>query len=55
MIWEPVKAFLKAWKDACEETQDIPTLLIPENKTFMLQPVTFTGECSSSTINVKVK
>ncbi|XP_028759741.1 probable polygalacturonase At3g15720 [Neltuma alba] len=49
------KSFLKAWKDVCEATQDSPTLLIPKNKTFMLQPVTFMGECKSSTINVKIE
>ncbi|XP_054805349.1 probable polygalacturonase At3g15720 [Prosopis cineraria] len=49
------QAFLKAWKDVCEATQGSLTLLIPNNKTFMLQPVIFMGECKSSAINVKIE
>ncbi|XP_028759742.1 probable polygalacturonase At3g15720 [Neltuma alba] len=45
------QAFLKAWTNVCNSTQGKPsTLLIPEGKTFMLQPVLFQGPCKPSSI-----
>ncbi|XP_004498026.1 probable polygalacturonase At3g15720 [Cicer arietinum] len=45
-------AFLKAWQDVCSTRQSNPTLLIPNGKRFMLQPVSFQGPCISSRVNV---
>ncbi|OVA09883.1 Glycoside hydrolase [Macleaya cordata] len=42
------QAFLKAWTKLCEATTDIPTLLIPSEKTFLLNPVSFKGPCKSA-------
>lgn len=38
----------------CGKSQGTPTLLIPEGKIFMLQPMTFQGPCKPSTIEIKV-
>ncbi|XP_045810462.1 probable polygalacturonase At3g15720 [Trifolium pratense] len=47
-------AFLKAWKDACSSTNGTPTLIVPTNKIFMTQPLTFQGPCKSATMNVMI-
>ncbi|XWS20418.1 hypothetical protein CRYUN_Cryun31cG0099400 [Craigia yunnanensis] len=47
-------AFIKAWNDTCSAAAGTPTLIIPEGKIFLVQPVTFTGPCKSNTINVKL-
>lgn len=48
------KAFLQAWTAACGGDGDIKTLLIPSDKTFLLQPTVFQGPCKSSSIKVQV-
>ncbi|CAK8571452.1 unnamed protein product [Lathyrus sativus] len=48
-------AFLKAWKDVCGTTRGNPTLIIPQDKQFMLQPLKFQGPCKSQTINVEIR
>nr|AAY21051.1 truncated PGN [Glycine max] len=47
------QAFLKAWKDACNASYGTATLLIPKEKTFMLQPVLFRGPCKPPTVHIK--
>ncbi|XP_057433045.1 probable polygalacturonase At3g15720 [Lotus japonicus] len=47
------QAFEKAWQNVCGATQDTTTLLIPEGKTFLLQPMLFKGPCKSGTINIE--
>ncbi|CAK8571451.1 unnamed protein product [Lathyrus sativus] len=47
-------AFLKAWNDVCGTTEGNPTLIIPQDKKFMLQPMKFQGPCKSKTINVEI-
>ncbi|KAK7280838.1 hypothetical protein RIF29_08362 [Crotalaria pallida] len=50
------QAFLKAWQDVCDATcQGTPSLLIPNGKTFMLQPVKFMGPCKPATINIQLE
>ncbi|KAG4988730.1 hypothetical protein JHK82_031067 [Glycine max] len=49
------QAFLKAWKDACNASYGTATLLIPKEKTFMLQPVLFRGPCKPPTVHIKLK
>ncbi|GLT51729.1 hypothetical protein SLA2020_251210 [Shorea laevis] len=41
------KAFIKAWKDVCGSTLKNPSLLIPEGKTYLLNPTRFEGPCKS--------
>jgi len=48
------KAFLKAWKDVCGATRNNVKLLIPDNKMFLLQPLSFKGPCNPATIEVLV-
>ncbi|CAK8536706.1 unnamed protein product [Lathyrus sativus] len=45
------EAFIKAWQDVCG-SQVTPTLIIPNNKTFFLQPLIFQGPCKCATIKV---
>ncbi|RDY07272.1 putative polygalacturonase, partial [Mucuna pruriens] len=49
------QAFLKAWKDACNASYGTPTLLVPKEKSFMLQPVLFSGPCKPAIVNIKLK
>ncbi|KAK7311444.1 hypothetical protein RJT34_09587 [Clitoria ternatea] len=46
------QAFLKAWQAACGAAEDTATLVIPQGKTFLLQPVIFQGPCKPA-INVQ--
>ncbi|MED6216972.1 hypothetical protein PIB30_013187 [Stylosanthes scabra] len=50
-----LQAFVKAWKSVCYGNEDEPTLVIPEGKTFMLQPIIFQGPCIPTTINIKLQ
>ncbi|XP_058775363.1 probable polygalacturonase At3g15720 [Vicia villosa] len=50
---DDTEAFLKAWNDVCT-SQDDPTLIIPKNKTFFLQPLRFQGPCKSATVKVEL-
>ncbi|XP_048236331.1 probable polygalacturonase At3g15720 [Ricinus communis] len=49
-------AFLQAWKALCgaAPAQNVPILMVPAGKTFLLQPVEFSGPCSSSAVSVQV-
>ncbi|KAL6216981.1 hypothetical protein ACLB2K_010199 [Fragaria x ananassa] len=48
-------AFVRAWDAVCgAETYDVPTLQIPEEKTFLLQPTKFKGPCKSNRVHVQV-
>eukprot|EP00257_Ricinus_communis_P027051 XP_025014465.1 probable polygalacturonase At1g80170 [Ricinus communis] len=49
-------AFLQAWKVLCgaAPAQNVPILMVPAGKTFLLQPVEFSGPCSSSAVSVQV-
>ncbi|KAL6208414.1 hypothetical protein ACLB2K_019363 [Fragaria x ananassa] len=48
-------AFVRAWEAVCgAETYDVPTLQIPEEKTFLLQPTEFKGPCKSNRVHVQV-
>ncbi|XP_015572485.2 probable polygalacturonase At3g15720 [Ricinus communis] len=46
-------AFLQAWNALCEATT-APLLRVPAGKTFLLQPVIFSGPCSSSRVRIQV-
>ncbi|PRQ44656.1 putative polygalacturonase [Rosa chinensis] len=41
------EAFLKAWSDLCA-ANGTPALVIPMEKTFLLQPTKFSGPCISN-------
>lgn len=34
---------MKAWKEACQDGANDSTLIIPQNKTFLLKPLKFSG------------
>ncbi|XVF24805.1 hypothetical protein REPUB_Repub13aG0159400 [Reevesia pubescens] len=41
------QAFMKAWQEVCGATSINPTLYIPKQKTFFLNPTSFEGPCKS--------
>ncbi|MFS8005435.1 putative endo-polygalacturonase [Helianthus anomalus] len=49
------KAFVKAWGDLCGDTSADPTLIIPSDKTFLIQCVSFVGPCKSSSVHIQVQ
>lgn len=52
-----MQAFLKAWGELCGPADDpnaVPTLVIPEMKAFLLQPIKFQGPCNSNSVHVQV-
>ncbi|XP_019087279.1 PREDICTED: probable polygalacturonase At3g15720 [Camelina sativa] len=48
------EGFVQAWNDVCGGDGDIKTLLIPSDKTFLLQPTVFQGPCNSTSIKVQL-
>ncbi|KAI5316777.1 hypothetical protein L3X38_036484 [Prunus dulcis] len=50
------KAFLRAWGELCgaaDEPNGVPTVVIPEMKAFLLQPIKFRGPCNSNGVHVQ--
>ncbi|XP_068651443.1 probable polygalacturonase At3g15720 isoform X1 [Aristolochia californica] len=47
-------AFLKAWESTCGSVGVSSTFLIPSHKTFLLKPLTFSGECKASRIHIQI-
>ncbi|KAL6974224.1 galacturonan 1,4-alpha-galacturonidase [Sarracenia purpurea var. burkii] len=45
------QAFLKAWEDACSTPTCTSKLVVPKDKTFMVNPVLFTGPCKAKKID----
>nr|AAC79137.1 putative polygalacturonase [Arabidopsis thaliana]BAB10865.1 polygalacturonase [Arabidopsis thaliana] len=52
-ITDDSKAFVKAWSAMCGSGGNSKTFIIPSNKTFLLQPLTFQGPCKSPSVQVK--
>ncbi|XP_030469875.2 probable polygalacturonase At1g80170 [Syzygium oleosum] len=48
------KAFKKAWNDACESKASVPTMHIPQNKTYLLQPLVLRGPCNSQNLTIQI-
>ncbi|CAN1166339.1 Probable polygalacturonase At3g15720 [Linum perenne] len=48
-------AFTKAWTDFCGATGDLPTLIVPAGKEFLLKPISFTGPCKSPRLNIQLQ
>ncbi|XP_058073504.1 polygalacturonase-like isoform X2 [Magnolia sinica] len=42
---DDTEAFEKAWKEACSSAPSV--LVVPENKSYLLKPITFSGPCKS--------
>ncbi|XP_021769492.1 probable polygalacturonase At3g15720 [Chenopodium quinoa] len=49
------KAFLKAWTDVCGSNGENQVLVVPQGKEFLLSPLTFSGPCKSSHIQISVQ
>ncbi|KAB5525083.1 hypothetical protein DKX38_022832 [Salix brachista] len=54
MIISLSQAFKDAWKDVCKSTSCSPIIQVPGGKTFLLQPLTFNGECKPDQIIFQV-
>ncbi|KAF8390264.1 hypothetical protein HHK36_024789 [Tetracentron sinense] len=48
---DDTQAFKDAWEATCMSSSSSPTMHIPTGKTFLLNPLTFGGECKSKSIN----
>ncbi|KAG8492434.1 hypothetical protein CXB51_009707 [Gossypium anomalum] len=49
------KGFKRAWDAACDSPTPSPTFLVPQGKTFLLQPLTFNGKhCNSNNITFQI-
>ncbi|KAL3571200.1 hypothetical protein D5086_028449 [Populus alba] len=44
------QAFKDAWKDVCKSSSCSPIIQVPSGKSFLLQPLTFNGECKPDQI-----
>ncbi|XP_047312868.1 probable polygalacturonase At1g80170 [Impatiens glandulifera] len=53
-ITEDNQAFEKAWKATCRSKSLTPTLVVPSNYTFLLQPLILSGPCESNSTNVLI-
>ncbi|KAF8013004.1 LOW QUALITY PROTEIN: hypothetical protein BT93_I0999 [Corymbia citriodora subsp. variegata] len=51
---DDTKAFKKAWNDACESNVIVPTMHIPRNKTYLLQPLVLQGPCNSQNLTIQI-
>ncbi|KAA3456007.1 putative polygalacturonase isoform X1 [Gossypium australe] len=48
------KMFKHAWDAACDSSAPSPTFLVPQGKTYLLQPLTFNGKhCNSNNITLQ--
>ncbi|XP_047085472.1 polygalacturonase-like [Lolium rigidum] len=52
---DATKAFLGAWKDACNSSDDPSVLLVPAGKSYLLMPLSFTGPCRATSISVVIQ
>ncbi|CAK9155675.1 unnamed protein product [Ilex paraguariensis] len=52
---DDTKAFMKAWEAACSSSSSSsPTMHVPSEMTFMIQPLYFRGECDPKQIDVEI-
>ncbi|KAJ6673029.1 hypothetical protein OIU79_024637, partial [Salix purpurea] len=51
---DDTQAFKDAWKDVCKSSSCSPIIQVPGGKTFLLQPLTFNGECKPDQIIFQV-
>ncbi|KAM4132851.1 hypothetical protein ACJW30_01G283500 [Castanea mollissima] len=51
---DDTKAFMDAWKATCKSSMSSPTMHVPQGMTFLLQPLTFNGNCKSNNITVQI-
>ncbi|KAK9194758.1 hypothetical protein WN944_005465 [Citrus x changshan-huyou] len=52
---DDTQAFKDAWKATCKSSSSSPTMHVPHDKSFKLQPLTFSGEiCKSNSITFQI-
>ncbi|OMO81107.1 Glycoside hydrolase, family 28 [Corchorus capsularis] len=49
------EAFLEAWDYVCSKETEKVSLIVPENETFLLHPVTFNGPCKAKEIEFQIQ
>ncbi|KAE8793285.1 Polygalacturonase [Hordeum vulgare] len=52
---DATEAFLAAWKDACNSSDDPSLFLVPEGKTYLLMPLSFSGPCRATAITAMIR
>ncbi|KAK3147974.1 hypothetical protein QOZ80_3BG0289050 [Eleusine coracana subsp. coracana] len=52
---DDTEAFLGAWRDACNSSENPSTFLVPEGKTYQLMPVSFHGPCRAASITAMIR
>ncbi|KAK9278800.1 hypothetical protein L1049_028379 [Liquidambar formosana] len=53
-VTDDTKGFMDAWEATCRSSSASPTMHVPANKTFLLNPLNFRGPCSSANVNVEM-
>ncbi|XP_038998464.1 probable polygalacturonase At1g80170 [Hibiscus syriacus] len=48
------KGFKDAWNAACGSSASSPMVVVPQGKTFLLQPLTLDGECNSNNFTFQI-
>ncbi|XP_059658687.1 probable polygalacturonase At3g15720 [Cornus florida] len=51
---EDSPAFLEAWNAACSTVKGTPKVIVPEKRTFLLNPVVFSGPCKAKKIDFMI-
>ncbi|XP_051143101.1 polygalacturonase-like [Andrographis paniculata] len=52
---DDTKAFEKAWEESCVSSQDMNIMIVvPQNHTFLLNPITFSGPCTTSHLTFQI-
>ncbi|CAD6210211.1 unnamed protein product [Miscanthus lutarioriparius] len=52
---DDTEAFLAAWSEACNSSDDRSVFLVPEGKSYLLMPVIFRGPCRAVSITAMIK
>ncbi|GJN08639.1 hypothetical protein PR202_ga26581 [Eleusine coracana subsp. coracana] len=52
---DDTEAFLEAWRDACNSSENPSTFLVPEGKTYQLMPVSFHGPCRAASNTAMIR
>ncbi|KAJ4951881.1 hypothetical protein NE237_028713 [Protea cynaroides] len=51
---DDAKTFDKAWSDTCNSASGVPTMIVPESKTFLVGQLAFKGPYKVNNVNVKI-
>uniref|UniRef100_A0ACD5TVW1 Uncharacterized protein n=1 Tax=Avena sativa TaxID=4498 RepID=A0ACD5TVW1_AVESA len=52
---DATEAFLRAWKDACNSSDEPSVFLVPAAKSYLLMPLRFTGPCRATSVTAVIQ